>query len=139
MAQWIPWMTAYEVNVAEIDEQHRELFRWFNELMDAVWDGKGKDAIKDVLASTANYAVAHFATEERYMQQYGFPGYIAHKKLHDDFTADVVKFVQKYEREGATTEVIVSVVSGLGDWTRDHIRATDQELGKFLVSALQGK
>jgi hemerythrin len=64
---------------------------------------------------------------------------IAHKKLHDDFTADVVKFVQKYEREGATTEVIVSVVSGLGDWTRDHIRATDQELGKFLVSALQGK
>jgi len=46
MADLIPWMREYEVNIEEIDEQHQELFRMFNELMDAVWDGKGKDAIK---------------------------------------------------------------------------------------------
>ncbi|MGO9121022.1 MAG: hypothetical protein ACLQPD_25850 [Desulfomonilaceae bacterium] len=47
MGDWIPWLKDYEVNVAEIDEQHRELFRMFNELMDAVWDGKGKEAISN--------------------------------------------------------------------------------------------
>jgi hemerythrin len=132
MGQWIVWSSSYEVNVAEIDEQHRELFGMFNKLMDAVWDGKGKDAIKDLLEFTANYAVSHFGTEEKFMQQHAFPDYLAHKKLHDDFTADVVKFIQEYESKGASTETVVSVVSNLGNWTRDHIRATDQVLGKFL-------
>ena len=135
MGQWIPWLPAYEVKVAEIDEQHKELFRMFNELMDAVWDGKGKDAIKEKLDFTANYAVTHFATEEKYMQRYGFPGYVAHKKLHDDFTADVVKFLGEYESKGASTEVVVQVISSLGNWTREHIRDTDQVLGEFLSHA----
>lgn len=137
MAQWIPWMTAYEIKVAEIDEQHRELFRMFNELMDAVWDGKSKEAVKELLDFTANYAVDHFATEEKYMQQYGFLGFIGHKKLHDDFTADVVKFLKEYDSKGTSTEMVVSVITNLGNWTREHIRATDQELGAFLVNALQ--
>ena len=71
------------------------------------------------------------------MQRYGFPGYLAHKKLHDDFKADVVKSLQEIESKGATTNMVVSVVMQLGNWTRDHIRATDQQLGKFLVSATQ--
>jgi hemerythrin len=137
MAQWIPWLNVYEVNVEEIDEQHQELFRMFNQLMDTVWDGKGKEAIKEALQFTANYAVTHFTTEEGYMQKYAYPAYLAHKKLHDDFTADVIKFVRQYEKEGAATEIVVAAVSNLGNWTRDHIRATDQELGKFLTSAMR--
>jgi hemerythrin len=137
MDQWIPWLKPYEVNVEEIDEQHRELFRMFNELMTAVWDGNGKDAVKEMLGFTANYAVNHFATEEKYMLKYGYPGYGAHKKLHDDFTADVVKFLEEYENGRATAEVVVSVVLNLGNWTREHIRDTDQELGKFLSAQLK--
>ena len=137
MGQWIPWLSAYEINVAEIDEQHRELFRMFNELMDLVWDGKGKDAIKEMLGFTANYAVTHFGTEERYMQRYGFPGYLDHKKLHDDFAADVVNFVKEYESNGATTEMVVAAISNLGNWTREHIRGTDQKLSEFLSQAMK--
>ncbi len=139
MGQWIPWLTAYEVNVAEIDEQHRELFRMFNQLMDAVWDGKGKEATKEMWGFTANYAATHFATEERYMQRYAYPSYLAHKKLHDDFTADVIKFIKEYETNGATTEMVVAAISNLGNWLRDHIRATDQELGKPLSKAMEAK
>lgn len=137
MDQWIPWMKAYEVDVTEIDGQHRELFQMFNELMSAVWDGNGKDAVKEMLSFTADYAVNHFAMEEKYMLKHGYPGYVAHKKLHDDFTADVVKFLKEYESGGATAEVVVSVVLNLGNWTRDHIRDTDQELGKFLSVQLK--
>ena len=75
----------------------------FNELMDAVWDGKSKDAIKDLLEFTANYAVTHFKTEENYMQQLQYPGFSAHKKLHDDFVDGVIKFVQDYESNGASS------------------------------------
>ena len=137
MGQWIPWLSAYEVNVTEIDEQHRELFRMFNQLMDIVWDGKGKDAMKEMLDFTVSYAATHFGTEERYMQQYGFPGYIDHKKLHDNFKADVLKFIKEYEENGASTEMVVAAISNLGNWTREHIRATDQKLGEFLSQAMK--
>jgi hemerythrin len=137
MGQWIPWLKDFEINVQEIDQQHQELFRMFNGLMDAVWDGKGKDENKQLLDFAAGYTVSHFATEEKYMQKYGYPDYIQHKKLHDDFTSDVVKFLQEYQNEGASTETVVSVISNLGNWTREHIRATDQEFGKFLSGVMQ--
>ncbi len=67
MGQWIPWLPAYEIKVSEIDEQHRELFRMFNDLLDAMWDGKGRDIMQEKLQFLANYAVTHFNTEENYM------------------------------------------------------------------------
>ncbi len=138
MGQWIPWLPAYEVNVPEIDEQHRELFRMFNDLLDAMWDGKGKNIIEEKLRFLAGYAVTHFSTEEKYMVKYNFPDYPAHKKLHDDFTAGVVDFLKVYERNGATTDMLVSAVQDLGTWTREHIRDMDQEMGKYLAGQTTG-
>jgi len=134
MGQWIPWLPAYEVNISEIDEQHKELFRMINDLLDAMWDGKGKSIIHEKLQIMAGHAVTHFSTEEKFMVQYNFPDYTTHKKLHDDFTAGVVEFLKEYEREDATTDMLVCVVQDLGTWTRDHIRDMDQQMGKFLSS-----
>jgi hemerythrin len=133
MSQMIPWLPQYEVNVSDIDMQHRELFRMMNELLDATWDGKGKDFIKEALKFMAKYTVDHFATEEAYMRQHTFPGYIEHKQAHDTLTAQVVDFVKTCEEKGVTTETLVAVVLGLGNWTKEHIRGMDQELGQFLV------
>jgi hemerythrin len=133
MSQLIPWLPQYDVHVSDIDHQHRELFRMMNELMDATWEGKGKDFIRDALRFMANYTVNHFATEEAYMRQHDFPGYIEHKKAHDELTAQVIDFVKSCEEKGVTTDTLVAVILGLGTWTKDHIRGMDQALGRFLV------
>jgi len=49
----------------------------------------------------------------------------------------VLKFLKEYENGGATAEVVVSVVLNLGNWTREHIRDTDQKLGEYLSVRLQ--
>lgn len=134
MGQWVPWLPAYEVKVAEIDYQHRELFRMFNELCDATWEGQGKDSIKEGIKFLARYVGDHFNTEERYMRQYKFSAYSAHKKIHDDFTADVTSFIEEYEDKEISSELVVSVVIKLGDWIRNHIREMDQELARFLAT-----
>jgi len=64
MADWIPWSGDHDTGIPGIDEQHRELFRQFNLICDAVWDGKGRDSIKGFLIFLANYAQAHFGNEE---------------------------------------------------------------------------
>lgn len=134
MSQMIPWLPQYSVNVSKIDHQHEELFRMMNELLDATWDGKGKDYIQEALAFMANYTVEHFATEETYMRNFSYPRFIEHKKAHDDLTAQVKDFVKTCSEQGVTTETLVSVVLGLGNWTKEHIRGMDQELGRFLIA-----
>jgi hemerythrin-like metal-binding protein len=136
MSQMIPWLPHYRVNVSDIDHQHEELFRMMNGLLDATWDGKGKDVIKEALQFMAHYTVSHFATEEAYMRKFSFPGYIVHKKAHDELTAQVTDFVKTCEEKGVTTDTLVAVILGLGRWTKDHIRGMDQELGEFLISKI---
>jgi hemerythrin len=134
MSQMIPWLTQYAVNVHNIDHQHQELFRMMNELLDATWDGKGKDYIQEALTFLATYTVDHFGTEETYMRNLSYPRYIEHKQAHDELTAQVKDFVKTCTEHGVSTETLVGVVLGLGNWIKDHIRGMDQELGEFIIS-----
>jgi len=133
MADWIPWNDYYTIGVADIDEQHKELFRQFNQVCDAVWDGKGRDSVKGFLLFLANYAQEHFGNEENFMMKHSYPGYAAHKKLHDALVGDVATFLQRYETETLASDVVIKVITDLGEWTRKHIRSQDQELGRFLL------
>src|SRR5208283_5594670 len=132
MADWIPWNDYYSVGVPSIDEQHREMFRQFNQVCDAVWDGKGRDAVKSFLLFLTDYTLKHFGNEENHMKKRGFPHYAAHKNAHDALVGDVTAFLQKYEQETLGSDAVIKVITDLGDWTRQHIRAMDQELGRFL-------
>ncbi len=135
MSQLIPWLQQYEVHVPDVDHQHRELFRMLNGLLDATWDGKGQDFMKQALDFMANYTINHFATEESYMRRYGYLGYAEHKKAHDELTAEVTGFIAVCEKKGISTDLLVSVILRLGNWTKDHIRDMDQALGQFIRTA----
>jgi hemerythrin len=136
MTDWIPWSDYYSIGVPTIDEEHKELFGKFNQVCEAVWDGKGKASIKDFLMFLATYTQEHFQNEETHMLRHGFPGYEAHKKIHDALVEDVSKFIRKYDTEEVGSDVVIKVISDLGEWTRQHIRARDQELGRFLLEKL---
>ena len=131
MADSVPWNDYYGIGVQSIDEQHRELPWQFNPVCDAVWDGKGRAAIKGFLL-LADYTQGHFGNEENYVKKHSFPGYAAHKKAHDALVGEMAIFIQRYETEELGSDVVVKVITDLGGWTRQYIRAMDQELGRFL-------
>ncbi len=135
MGQWIPWLSEFETGFMEIDYQHRELFTMFNELLDAAWEGEGQQALKYSLTFLADYVVYHFGTEEKFMKREAFHGYAEHKKVHDDFAAEVAVFIKEYEHKDICGALLVEVITKLGNWTRDHMRGMDKELGAFLVQA----
>ena len=134
MTTWFEWRTEYTVNVTEIDRQHKELFRVLNELGEALWDGKGKDTVGEALKFMADYTVEHFYTEEAFMKDHGFPDYQDHKKAHDDLVEEIRQFIGRYETEDMSSDLVMGVVNRLGDWTREHVRGMDQDLGKFLLN-----
>jgi hemerythrin len=136
MVDWIAWTPDYAVHVEQIDEQHKELFRSFNDLLEAMWDEKGKEVVTGSLQFLSNYTIFHFGAEEFLMVQHGYPDYQIHKSLHDGFVREVKEFVAKCASQDVGTEVVVGVASSLGEWVKDHVKRMDVQLGAFLKSRL---
>lgn len=136
MGEWISWTPDLAVHVPKIDEQHKELLKRFNDLGDAVWDGKGREIIGDVLRFLADYTIMHFSEEEALMDAGEYPDYAVHKKEHDALLFEVEDFIKKFDQGEIESSLVITVVNRLGDWTRNHIRIRDKAFGSYLQSRI---
>jgi len=123
------WDDSYKVGVAEIDDQHKRLVGYVNELFDAMKSGKGKDVLGKILSSLINYTRVHFQTEEGLMMKHSYPEYTAHKKEHDALTDKVVALNKDFA-EGKMV-MTVDVGTFLKDWLVNHIQKTDKKYTQF--------
>ena len=133
------WTKDLSVGVDKIDSQHKELFSRINGLVAAIKEHTCKYKIGDVVRFLDEYIVFHFGEEEKYMLQYGYPGYPAHKAQHNEFIANFNKLKEElpkleggmkpgsYDLSVETNQVVV-------DWILDHITKVDKEFGKFLAN-----
>lgn len=130
----IKWHESLSVGVPEIDEQHQELFRRLNQLLEACNQGKGKESVRELVNFLQAYVVEHFATEERLQKQHAFPGYAEHRAKHAEFirTAGELKFT--LEEQGPTLPFIIAVNKTVVDWLAQHISKMDKEFGRFLAT-----
>ena len=71
----------------------------------------------------------HFATEEKYMQQWNYPGYVHHKGEHTAFVKKVAEFQTKFEVGQAALSI--EILTFLKDWVANHINGTDKKYGPF--------
>ncbi|GLH73857.1 hemerythrin [Geothrix limicola] len=130
---FIKWESKYEVGVPIIDAQHRMLFDHVNTLFDAMQAGHGKDEIGKTLAFLARYTVEHFKTEEDLMQRSAYPGFKAHKAVHDDLTRQVVELQGKLDK--GSQMLSLPVMHFLRDWLSHHISEEDKKLAAHLNRA----
>ena len=128
----ISWTPDLAVHVDKIDEQHKELFKRFNQVGDAIWEGKGKEEIGKFLGFMAEYVVVHFRDEEDIMLQNDYPGYSTQKSAHETFTKQMMEIKAKFDNGEADTPLVVKVVEELGSWFKNHIRTLDLALGNFI-------
>jgi hemerythrin len=128
----IQWTDDLSVGVLMIDDQHKSLINQLNALMDAMWDGKGKDQTDKLMAFLANYVVEHFGAEENLMLANNFPKYAQHKQIHETFIRDFSEFKSKHDSGEATLAFSIKVLDDTCEWLRQHIRVMDKELGSFL-------
>jgi hemerythrin len=128
----ITWTDKLSVNIAEVDMQHKQLVVLINQLHDAMSTGKGKDVLAPVLRSLVAYASTHFATEERLMTQWKYPGLAQHKAAHEAFAQQVGAFRADYEK--GVVGLTMGLSTFLRDWLTEHIMGVDQAYAPFLQS-----
>ncbi|HML17250.1 MAG TPA: bacteriohemerythrin [Bryobacteraceae bacterium] len=124
------WSPQYSVGCAEIDQQHQKLFKMADDLHQAMSERRGRAVITDLLKRLIDYTVYHFATEEKRMQESGYPNYPQHRVEHVKLTDRVMAFQKKVV--SGETMISIDVLQFLSDWLKHHIGESDQKLGTHL-------
>lgn len=124
------WQDEYSVGVRTIDDQHKRLVGYLNDLYEAMRAGQGRDALGEVLNGLVSYTRTHFADEEKFMVAAGYPDYEAHRAKHEKMAAKVASLQEQF-KAGAISNPI-QITNFLKDWLSRHIMDTDRRYGPYL-------
>jgi hemerythrin len=124
------WKNDYSVGIARIDDQHKALVGFLNELYEAMQAGKGKETLDAVMINLVEYTKTHFASEESFMKLYDYPDFEVHKQKHDKMAGHVLGLKQQFDSGKLTNPMLITTF--LKEWLSKHIMGTDKAYGPFL-------
>lgn len=127
------WNDKYCIDIEEVDEQHKELFRKANLFIFSVKHGNGDKHIGQMLKNLVEYTKIHFTDEEEIMKMYNYPELKKHKILHHELVEDIVKVLKRIKSGQKYSSI--ELIRFLEDWLTHHITEEDIKIGKFLKSS----
>ena len=133
---FIVWNDELATGNEEIDNQHKELFRRFNNLQSAYKQGKGLDELSNLLTYLGEYVSSHFALEEQLQIVHDYPGYLKHKAEHNGFTRNLRKLEDQLHTKGTTSDLLIKTNMAIADWLTRHFTWTVKDLADFLHTAI---
>ena len=131
------WNEDLTTGIADIDNQHKEIFKQLNVLLDAMDKGKGREEIDQVLAFLESYVATHFRDEERFMSEHSYDGLPLQRIEHSQFIKDFYHLKKELLQCGNTLHVVVKVEQALGNWLMNHIKVADKKMAVALKSVAQ--
>jgi hemerythrin len=127
---------SHAVFVAEIDDEHKEIYETLSELQKAVGRHNASSAMAEVLQELVSRIEDHFAHEERLMRAARYSSLGWHKTTHDSARKRVAQIAS---RIGAGDKAAgQALVEYLNAWLHDHTRLHDTMLGAFLRNHRRG-
>ena len=118
----------------QVDNQHRNIFRLFNELLSDIDEHKGHREVGRVVSSLSLFVVAHFATEEALMIQAGYPDMVTHQGAHESLRAQVEGLVDQFHDDNLSPAELFNFMD---HWLHDHILVHDKPMVQFLIATQQ--
>lgn len=122
----VPWHEDYGLGLDQIDEQHQHLFALMNQVWEAVFSFATETAgiTSRLVLELEQYAQAHFAEEEAFMRETGYPRLDSHRKAHAAFVA---RIHEEKEAILAGNRVSLDLLLFLRDWLISHILVADRD------------
>jgi methyl-accepting chemotaxis protein len=122
------WKREYSVRVRAMDEQHKKLIGYINELNEAMGSGQTHSSITAILHKLLDYTKSHFAQEEQLMASHRYPELEAHKVIHRRFEQKVAELGEQFS--AGNNLIAADVMVFLKDWLVNHIMGTDKRYGR---------
>jgi len=124
----------FGIHVEEIDNQHKRLFTILNNLHNSLLTGSAQHSVGPIVVELVEYCREHFADEEALMQKIHFPGYQAHKVLHDKFFAKLMDIIVGLKNGKKVSPF--EIMSLIKNWLIEHIAVEDKKIGDVLQELL---
>lgn len=128
--QQIQWQDRFNIGVEIIDQAHRRLFFIVQKIMDLyVERHKDKFACVEGIKYFKAYAIQHFAEEEAYMREIGYPDYLTHKKHHDRMKQETLPALERLLYDSNfSTEAVQRFIGICTGWLTGHIIIEDRAM-----------
>ena len=131
------WNDSLLIGVKLIDEQHRELIRRMDRLVDACRRGEGQEEVGKTIKFVVVYIKEHFNAEEELQILHDYHDRVAHKKLHDHFIEETINLMHEL-KEGHSAEFTEHVRKMLIGWFLMHINNEDKKVGAHIKAHSEG-
>ena len=131
MIYW-SWDKSLSVGIDLIDNQHRRIVDYINELGTAYHE-QDREKVSEILMGLIDYTATHFTFEEDLMRRSNYPLYDSHKKVHDSFVAHINTFVKQHDKGHDVTK---RLISELQVWLTNHIKNDDADYAPYVSKSL---
>lgn len=126
----LTWNHVGSVGVRALDDQHGILMDALDDLRLAMARGAGRGEVCELLNRLIQLTNMHFASEERLMEQYEYPGLEAHRAEHRQMLSSIRQSVQRVQH-GAEVGMR-PLLASLRDLFAGHIETIDKLYGPWL-------
>ena len=117
----LQWSNDLNTNINIIDDQHKVIVDYINELDDFKESGDS-EKIGDILKRLAAYTISHLDFEEGLLEKAAYVSIKPHQRIHELFRTRIAKYVRRH-KDGE--DVAREVQTMLANWLFDHIRKED--------------
>lgn len=123
MARLLSWTPDLSVGIDAIDDQHKRIVTYINQLHDAHLT-QDRNAVAAVIEGLVDYTLSHFRFEEAMLQKALYPMLPVHKKVHRLFIRRVSDYQQRFALgDDVAEELLITLVK----WLANHIKHEDMD------------
>lgn len=135
MAQLLTWTPDLSVGIEIIDNQHKRIVEYINQLHEARIR-QDKEAISQVIEELVDYTLSHFSFEESMMEEAHYRFLAPHKRVHELFVRRVAEYQQRFKL-GENVEVVAGDMQNtLITWLMNHIKREDMDYGPVVRASM---
>lgn len=133
---YFTWDPAYDTGIPGIDHEHRQLVRMLNDIQEMITKHAEPICVAERLAEFCTLATAHFALEEKIMQDQKHPVLEERKDIHYRLLDQVREIMDTYET--GSLESRESLPATLKEWLLEAMEIDTKlfaELGNVKLRA----
>lgn len=128
------WSEKIEINVPEIDAEHKSIIENYEKLYKLMRNGEGHEYYEELINVLDGYVHTHFSHEEILHEEKNYPLAKEHKEIHDEFKESVHTIVEERKNKEVNNLDLIKISLFIKNWWVHHILIEDMKFAKFLES-----
>lgn len=121
----LEWKPLFDLGVAAMDKEHKELVAAMNRIHELDQRGAGKADVDAAILKLVDLTKRHFADEERHMEAIAFPERNRHALIHQDMLKKVAAHYETFR--AGSGRVAKEFFDFLVYWLGAHITGIDRK------------